>query len=171
LENPFAVSDIKGRGPNPVGHGQLVNPAAKIWRLAEVGNTTTYPTVCSTYRVTEHWQAGAQTRNLPWLVELVPGVFCEMSKELASSKGIKNGAWVRVSTPRGFIKAAAVVTDRFKPFQLGSKTVHQVGVIWHFGYKGLATGHSGNLLTQHVGDANTMIPEYKAFRCKVEKWV
>ena len=170
LENPFGVPDAKGRGPNPMGHGQLVNPAAKIWRLGEVGDLASYPIVCTTYRMTEHWQAGAQTRNLPWLVELAPGVFCEMSKQLAKAKGINNGGWVRISTPRGWIKAAAVVTDRFKPFKLGGQTVHQIGVIWHFGYKGIATGHSGNLLTQHVGCANTMIPEYKAFRCRVEKW-
>jgi formate dehydrogenase major subunit len=169
LENPFGVPNAQGRGTNPVGHGQLVNPAAKIWRLAEVGNLAEYPVVCTTYRVTEHWQAGAQTRNLPWLVELAPDVFCEMSKELAAANDIRNGEWVRLLTPRGKVKCVAVVTDRFKPFTIKDKTVHQVGLIWHFGYKGLATGHSGNLLTQHVGCANTMIPEYKAFRCKLMK--
>jgi anaerobic selenocysteine-containing dehydrogenase len=35
--------------------------------------------VATTYRVSEHWQAGAMTRNMPWLVELVPDVFVEMS--------------------------------------------------------------------------------------------
>jgi len=169
LENPFAVPDIQGRGANPMGHGQLVNPAAKIWRLAEVGDLNKYPVVCTTYRVTEHWQAGAQTRNLPWLVELAPGVFCEMSRELAATKKIKNGDMVHVMSPRGQVDAFAVVTDRFKPFKVKGKVIHQVGVIWHFGYKGLATGHSGNLLTQHVGCANTGIPEYKAFRCRIVK--
>jgi formate dehydrogenase-N alpha subunit len=169
LENPFGVPDIKGKGPNPMGHGQLVNPIAKIWRPAEIGNVADYPIVGTTYRVTEHWQAGAQTRNLPWLVELVPDVFCEMSKQLAASLGVSNGDRVKVKTPRGKVKCYAVVTDRFKPFTVNGKTVHQIGVIWHFGYKGLATGHSGNILTPHIGDANTMIPEYKAFRCQVVK--
>jgi formate dehydrogenase major subunit len=58
---------------------------------------------------------------------------------------------------------------RFEPFQLNGKIVHEVGVIWNFGYHGLATGDSANLLTAHIGDANTMIPEYKAFLCDVHK--
>jgi formate dehydrogenase major subunit len=169
LENPFGVPDIQGRGANPMGHGQLVSPAAKIWRLAEVGEAAKFPVVCTTYRVTEHWQAGAQTRNLPWLCELTPGVFCEMSCELAAAKNVKNGDQVRVASARGEIECLALVTDRFKPFKIKGKVVHQIGVIWHFGYKGLAVGHSANLLTQHVGCANTMIPEYKAFRCRVTK--
>jgi formate dehydrogenase major subunit len=41
--------------------------------------------------------------------------------------------------------------------------------VGNFGYQGLATGDSANLLTPHVGDANTTIPEYKAFLCDVSK--
>jgi formate dehydrogenase major subunit len=44
-----------------------------------------------------------------------------------------------------------------------------VGLIWHYGYAGIATGHSANRLTPHWGDANTRIPEYKAFLCDVQK--
>jgi len=62
-----------------------------------------------------------------------------------------------------------LITARFKPFQVSGKQVHQVGLIWHFGHVGLATGSSANELTPHVGDANTMIPEYKAFLCNIEK--
>ena len=40
---------------------------------------------------------------------------------------------------------------------------------WHFGYAGLATGDSANLLTPSVGCANTNIPEFKAFLCNIEK--
>jgi formate dehydrogenase major subunit len=171
LENPIGVPDIQGRGANPMGHNQQVNPIAKIWRLAEVGTLELFPTVATTYRMSEHWQAGAQTRNLPWLVELCPDVICEMSNELAATQGINNGDRVKVISKRGAVTCYALVTDRFKPFNIGGNTIHQVGVIWHFGYKGLATGHSGNLLTPHVGCANTMIPEYKAFRCRVKKVV
>jgi formate dehydrogenase major subunit len=52
---------------------------------------------------------------------------------------------------------------------MNGKTVHQIGMPWHWGYQGLSTGDSANVLTPHVGDANTMIPEYKAFLCNVEK--
>ncbi|GAI48857.1 unnamed protein product, partial [marine sediment metagenome] len=40
---------------------------------------------------------------------------------------------------------------------------------WHFGWGGLATGDSANDLTPHVGDANTTIPEYKAFLVDIER--
>ncbi len=148
---------------------QQYNPVIKVWRPDEIGQADQYPIVATTYRVTEHWQAGAMTRNLPWLVELMPNAFVEISEELAAEKGIANGDWVTVTTPRGEINVRAVVTVRLQPFKLNGKTVHQVGLVWHFGYRGLATGDSANSLTPHVGDANTMIPEFKAFLCDIRK--
>ncbi len=148
---------------------QQNNPAIKVWRPDEIGTSEEYPIVATTYRVTEHWQAGQMTRWLPWLAELMPNAFVEVSNELASEKGISNGDMVKVSTIRGTIELHALVTHRLKPFTLKDKSVHQVGLVWHFGYKGIATGPSANDLTPHVGDANTMIPEYKAFLCNVEK--
>jgi formate dehydrogenase-N alpha subunit len=148
---------------------QQVNPAIKIWEPDKIGTSKKYPIVGTTYRVTEHWQAGAMTRNLPWLVELVPNAFVEMSDALAREKGIKNGDKVTITTKRGKMESYAVVTKRVKPYNIGGKTVHLIGVIWHFGYGGMATGGSANVLTPHVGDANTMIPEYKAFLCDIKK--
>jgi formate dehydrogenase major subunit len=148
---------------------QQNNPVFKIWRPTEKGTADRFPIVASTYRVVEHWQAGQMTRNLPWVVEMMPEPFVEMSEELAAEKGIKNGEKVIVESARGQVKVVAIVTKRFKPFQMNGRKVHQVGLIWHFGYVGLATGDSANLLTPHVGDANTMIPEYKAFLVNVRK--
>lgn len=128
-----------------------------------------YPCIGTTYRVTEHWQAGAMTRSLPWLVELVPDMFVEISETLARQKGIANGDQVKVSTERGSIQAKALVTSRLKPFNVGGKMIEQVGMPWHFGYAGLATGDSGNVLTPTVGCANTSIPEFKAFLCSIDK--
>jgi formate dehydrogenase major subunit len=108
------------------------------------------------------------TRNLSWLAELMPEMFVEMSKTLAQEKGIKNGDRVRVSSARGEIQAIAAVTDRVKPFKLNGSTYEQVCLPWHYGFMGIATGDSANVLTPQVGDANTMIPEYKAFLCNVE---
>lgn len=148
---------------------QQTNPVIKIWRPNEIGASADYPIVATTYRVSEHWQAGAMTRNLPWLAELVPNAFVEISNELAEEKGIENGDKVKVSTIRGSIDIYALVTSRLKPFQIDGKTIHEVGLIWQFGYAGIATGPSANDLTPHVGDANTSIPEYKAFLCNIEK--
>ena len=67
------------------------------------------------------------------------------------------------------IEARALVTNRIKPLRVGNKMVDQVALPWHFGFNGLATGDSANVLTDAVGDANTFIPEYKAFMCNIEK--
>jgi len=148
---------------------QISNPAFKIWRPEEQGTPDKYPIVCSTYRVCEHWQGGQMTRNMPWVIEAQPEPFCEMSEELAAERGIANGDKVIVESARGKVEVVAVVTKRFKPFQMNGRKVHQVGVIWHWGYTGLSTGDSANCLTPHVGDANTMIPEFKAFLVNVKK--
>ena len=141
------------------------NPLFKVAKVCD----PRYPIVCTTYRVSEHWQTGAMTRNQPWLVELMPQMFVEMSKELAAEKGIKNGEWVTVISPRGKVRAVAIVTERFKPFKIGDTVVHEVGIPWCYGFMGLAKGDSANLLTPSIGDANTMIPESKAFLVDVRK--
>ena len=153
---------------NPMSR-QLSSPAFKIWRPDEQGTPNRYPIVCSTYRLTEHWQGGQMTRNMPWLIEMQPEPFVEMSEELAEEKSIANGDKVKVKSARGEVTVVAMVTKRFKPFQMNGKVVHQVGLPWHWGFIGLSTGDSANVLTPHVGDANTMIPEYKAFLVDVVK--
>jgi formate dehydrogenase major subunit len=153
--------------------GQRTNPVIKIFEGGLDKFTTCdpkYPFVCSTYRVTEHWQTGVLTRWLPWLIEAEPQVFCEMSIELAKLRGIKNGDRVIVETQRGKLEAVAIVTSRVKPFNIAGQTIHQIGVPWHFGWLYPKDGgESANLLTPTVGDPNTMIPESKAFMANVSK--
>jgi len=165
---PEHYEPLESPVPNLISETQS-NPVIKIWRPDQIGDRKEYPIVATTYRVTEHWQAGAMTRNLPWLTELVPDPFVEMSEQLAKLKGLRNGDMVLVKTARGEVEMRAVVTKRIKPFDVDGQTVHQVGMLWHFGYAGLATGASANQLTPHVGDANTMIPEFKAFLCDITK--
>lgn len=130
---------------------------------------TRYPFVATTYRVTEHWQTGVMTRNMPWLMELQPRSFVEMSPELAKDKSIANGDLCKVSSARGEIEAVAIVTKRFRPFKVQGTTIHQIGLPWCYGWHTPNVGDSSNLLTPTVGDANTMIPETKAFQVNVEK--
>jgi formate dehydrogenase major subunit len=183
---------------NPFSKAHRINPTAKLFYNVEALSAggvveapieegglaidifatcdIRYPYVCSTYRVTEHWQTGVLTRHLPWQLEMQPQMFVEMSKELAKEKGIRSGEVVKVSSARGSVKAIAVVTGRFKPFKVMNSTVHQVGLPWCYGwqYPGGDVdqgggGDSSNLLTPTIGDANTMIPETKAFMVNVEK--
>lgn len=111
------------------------------------------------------------SRWLPWLAELQPELFLEIGPELAEEKGIRNLDWVKVSTPRGTIRAKALVTRRMRPFRIGDegKIVHHVGLPWHWGYEGVVTGDVTNNLSALVGDPNVSIHEAKAFVCNVEK--
>ncbi len=153
---------------NPIS-GQQNDPVFYIWRPAEQADPSQFPVVCTTYRVCEHWLGGQMSRNSPWLVEMMPEAFIEISEELAQEKGIANGGYAIVSSPRGEVRMKAAVTKRFRPFQLDGQRIHEIGVVWHWGYTGLSKGDSGNILTPHVGDANTMMPEYKAFLVDVRK--
>jgi formate dehydrogenase major subunit len=152
---------------------QRINPVIKIFKGGPDTFATCdprYPFVCTTYRVTEHWQTGVLSRWLPWLIEAEPQIFCEMSHELAEARGIKNGEKVIVETVRGKVWAIAMVTSRLKPFVIAGQTVHQIGIPWCFGWLHPKDGgDSANLLTPTIGDANTMIPETKAFLANVRK--
>ncbi len=149
------------------------NPVAKIFNVE--GNpyapvaSPDYPCVLSTYRLTEHHLSGSMSRWLPWLSALQPELFVELSPEHAGELGIANLDRVAVSTPRATIHAKALVTRRIRPYRIGGKTVHHVGMPWHWGYKGVVTGDVVNDLSAMVGDPNVTIHEAKVFVCRVER--
>jgi formate dehydrogenase major subunit len=149
------------------------NPIAKFYDVP--GNKynefagTPFPTVITTYRLTEHHLSGTMTRWLPWLAELMPELFVEMSPEFAKEKSIANGEYVRVITERGTAEARALVTKRLRPLTVNGQTIHQVGFPWHWGYQGIATGDIANNTTSLVADPNVSIHEGKAFTCRIEK--
>jgi formate dehydrogenase major subunit len=130
-----------------------------------------YPYVGTTYRVVEHWQTGVMTRNQPWLLEMQPQVFVELSEELARLKGIKNGERVMARSARGQLECTAIVTKRMQPLQVAGTTIHQVGFPWCYGWRMPVAGkeESANLLTPSTGDPNTRIPETKAFMVNIAK--
>jgi len=174
LDGPLPTQYEAAESPvrNPF-YKQQSSPVLKYWNdkanpLAPLGDPK-FPYVITTYRLTEMYLAGAMSRWLPWLSELQPELFVEISPELAEEKGIQNLDWVRVSSPRGQIRAKALVTRRLRPLQVDGKRVHHVGLPWHWGYEGLVTGDVVNELTAMVGDPNVTIHEGKAFVCNIEK--
>jgi formate dehydrogenase major subunit len=150
------------------------NPVALVWqregnRLNPAGDPR-YPVVASTFRLTEHHTAGPMSRNLPWLAELQPEMFCEIDPALAAEHGIEDGGWMTILTERAEIEARAKVTHRVKPLEMGDRTVHQISLPWHWGYytsseQGV-TGDSANDLVSLTGDPNVSI-EDKTFTCNV----
>jgi formate dehydrogenase major subunit len=145
---------------------QQASPVLKYWKhegnpLAAVGDPR-FPYVITTYRLTEHYLAGAMSRWNPWLTELMPELFIELSPELAAEQGIRNTDWVRVSTPRAEIRAKALVTRRVRPFRLGNQVVHQIGMPWHWGWEGVVTGDVVPLDTRVAARASS--PSWRGLR-------
>jgi formate dehydrogenase major subunit len=110
------------------------------------------------------------SRNLPWLAELQPEMFCELDPALAADRGIVDGEWMTIYTERAEIEARAKVTNRIRPLTLGDRVVHQISLPWHWGFyttneQGV-TGDTANDLVPLTGDPNVSI-EDKSFACNV----
>lgn len=152
---------------------QQSNPTALYFRnradnkLIPLGDER-YPIVVTTYRLTEHHVSGPMTRWMPWLNALQPALFAELSPELAAERGITHGGWLIISTPRGEIEARAMITRRMRPLRVGGKTVHQIGLPFHWGFQGKSRGSITNDLAHMVLEPNVSIEEAKAFMCDVK---
>lgn len=121
----------------------------------------------TTYRLTEHFTAGGMSRHTPYLAELQPEMFCEVSPELAAERGLVHGDWATIITARNAIEARVLVTDRIAPLHLNGRTLHQIGLPFHFGPNGLARGDAANELSSISLDPNSHIQEVKALSADI----
>ena len=126
-----------------------------------------FPFVLTTYRLTEHHTAGGMSRTVPYLAELQPEFFVEVSPRLAAERRLENGGWATVITARQAVEARVLVTDRIKPLVVQGRTMHLVGAPYHWGRVGLVKGDSANELLPIVLDNNVHISEYKAATCDI----
>lgn len=128
-----------------------------------------YPYVFTTYRLTEHHTAGGMSRWLPYLAELQPEMFCEVSPELAAERGLQPYGWATIVSPRAAIEARVLVTERMTPLQIGGHTVHQIGLPYHWGVGGdaVVSGDAANDLLGVTLDPNVQIQESKAGSCDI----
>jgi formate dehydrogenase major subunit len=164
-ESPFA---------NPL-YKQQANPVRQTFHRKENPYNPThgepgadvFPYVMTTYRLTEHHTAGGMSRTLPFLSELQPEMFCEVSPALAAERGLENGGWATIVSTRTAIEARVLVTDRVKPLRVADRVVHQVGLPYHWGTRGLSVGDSANDLFPLALDPNVHIQEVKAATCDI----
>ncbi len=126
-----------------------------------------FPFVLTTYRLTEHHTAGGMSRSVTYLAELQPEMFCEVSPELASERGLTHGGWATIVTSRAAIEARVLVTARLRPLAVDGRVLHQVGLPYHWGSRGLVTGDAANELLPIALDRNVHISEYKVATCDV----
>ena len=131
------------------------------------GDPGVFPFVVTSYRLTEHHTAGAMSRTVPHLSELQPEMFCEVSPELAAERGLEHAGWATIVTSRAAIEARVLVTERIKPLAVQGRTVHQVGLPYHWGFRGISKGDAANDLFSIALDPNVHIQEGKAASCDV----
>ena len=165
FETPVATNLMHPENPKAIS-----NPAARVYKgdLEAFGTRAEFPYAATTYRVTEHHHYWTKHSRANAIVQ--PAPFVEIGEDLAREKGVSPGDHVRVSSNRGHVIAAAVVTKRLRALQIDGKPVHTVGLPIHWGFKGVAqNGYLVNSLTPYVGDANVQTPEFKAFLVNIEK--
>ncbi|MCW2681110.1 MAG: molybdopterin-dependent oxidoreductase [Frankiales bacterium] len=159
-------------------YGQQTNPTRMVYRRKEnLSNPSAgepgaevFPYVFTTYRLTEHHTAGGMSRWLPYLAELQPEMFAEVSPELAAEQGLEHLGYATIVTARTAIEARVLVTDRMAPLRIGEKTVHQIGLPYHWGQgdQAYVTGDSANDLFVLSLDPNVFIQECKAASCDIQ---
>jgi formate dehydrogenase major subunit len=157
---------------------QQANPTRQVYKRednlqnpsgSEPGSSV-YPYVFTTYRLTEHHTAGGMSRWLPYLSELQPEFFCEVSPALARDRGLVNLGWATIISARTAIEARVLVTDRVVPLVVAGRTVHQIGLPYHWGVgsSAIVSGDSANDLFGVTLDPNVHIQESKVGSCDIQ---
>ncbi|UWZ84574.1 formate dehydrogenase-N subunit alpha [Occallatibacter riparius] len=167
---PTHYEPIESPIPNLLYPEQRVNPTIELYHVPlNTYNrpTAEYPIVATNYRLTEHYLSGPMSRFDSWLNELQPGMFIEISAELAEEKGIDHGGWMVAWNSRCAIEARAMVTRRVQPPIVNGRTVHQIGMPFHWGFAGETVGAIANDLTSISADPNVSMHEAKAFTVDV----
>jgi formate dehydrogenase major subunit len=160
-ESPVS-NPLYGQQSNPARHEVVtgVNPLNPS--LSEV-----FPYVFTTYRLTEHHTAGGMSRTLPYLTELQPEPFCEVSPRLAAERGLEHLGWATIVTSRTAIEARVLVTERLRSLRLADRYVEQVGLPYHWGTNGITRGDSPNDLVNLTLDPNVYIQD-KVGTCDIQ---
>jgi formate dehydrogenase major subunit len=171
VDGPFPTHYEPKESPfrNPL-YGQQQNPTRQEYDRPENRYNEpaeNFPFVLTSYRLTEHHTAGGMSRTLPYLSELQPELFCEVSPQLAQERGLEHRGWATIITARTAIEARVLITDRIKPLAVQGRTLHQVGLPYHWGTRGLVTGDVVNDLFSLALDPNVHIQEVKAATCDI----
>ncbi len=161
-DSPFP-NLLYGRQRNPVRHLPPPHPDNRYQPSGGEPGAEVFPYVATTYRLTEHHTAGGMSRWQPYLAELQPEFFCEVSPALAAERGLEHTGWATIVSARAVIEARVLVTDRMATLTVHGRPLHQVGLPYHWGPNGYSTGDAANELLHLSLDPNTHIQEAKAF--------
>ncbi len=165
-ESPFA-NPLYEQQRNPVRQVMRSIPENRYEPSGDAPGADVFPYVTTTYRLTEHHTAGGMSRWQPYLAELQPEFFCEVSPELAAERDLDHGGWATIISARGVIEARVMVTERIAPLVVDGRALHQIGLPYHWGPNGYSTGDAANELLHLSLDPNTHIQETKALTCDI----
>jgi formate dehydrogenase major subunit len=166
-DSPFS-NLLYGQQRNPVRQVVVFqHPDNRLQPSGGEPGSEIFPYVATTYRLTEQHTAGGMSRWLPYLSELQPEFFCEISPELASERGLEHLGWATIVTARNCVEARVLVTDRVPPLTVQGRQLHQIGLPYHWGGNGISTGDAANELPYMSLDPNVHIQEVKAFACDI----
>src|SRR5690606_14668894 len=115
-ESPF-TNPLYGQQRNAVRYLRRPPPDNLYAPSGESPGADVYPYAATTYRLTEHHTAGGMSRWQPYLAELQPEFFCEVSPELAAERGLEHGGWATIVSPRNVVEARVLVTQRMQPLR------------------------------------------------------
>ena len=161
---------------NPLYAGQQANPARQQFGRRENPYNPThgepgaevFPYVVTTYRLTEHHTAGGMSRWLPYLAELQPEMFCEVSPALARRARPRAR---RLDDDRHHAHGDRGAGDGHRPHDAADRSAAagstRSACPTTGARAGFATGDSANDLLGLALDPNVHIGEYKAQTCDV----
>ncbi|RSM97513.1 formate dehydrogenase [Streptomyces sp. WAC 01325] len=165
-DSPFTNALHPGRSRSPVRQ-LLPREGNRYHPSGDEPGADVYPYLVTTHRLTEHFTAGGMSRWSTYLSELQPEFFCEVSPALADERGLEHGGWATVITARNAVEARVLVTERITPLTVQGRTVHQIGLPFHWGPNGVAPGDAANELVAIALDPDSHIQEDKALTADI----
>jgi anaerobic selenocysteine-containing dehydrogenase len=159
------VTETEHRAMNPAGRAFLKGAA---YTPAHEEPSGDHPLLYTTGRTVYHFHTRTKTGRSVDLNRAAPDAWVELSAADAAARGIEEGDWVRVASPRGAIEVRARVGNVmdgavFAPFHYGH---------WEPG-PDLGGGHEdagrrlANELTMTVWDPVSKQPTFKTAACQV----
>lgn len=113
-----------------------------------------YDLLLNNGREIEHFHEGNMTNRVPGIHQETPERYLEVSPELAKSRDIATGQWLRVESRWGALKVKALITDRVAGNQVFLPLTSQEGPV--------------NILTGPHLDAATFTPAYKETAVRIQ---
>ncbi|MDH5490689.1 MAG: nitrate reductase [Myxococcales bacterium] len=118
-----------------------------------------YPLVLITGLLGMQYHSRTRTRHIPALARAAPEPRLTIHPEDAARHGVREGAYLRIASRRGSVRARAVLSDEIRE--------GAVFLPYHFGY-GAGEDQAVNALTIRAFDESAKQPEYKACAVRIE---